>query len=525
MTTSSFDHLAEEKKWQRLREEQILREEKTGGKFTLDENDPEEILRAKLGNLIPVYDPEQEARASEARLNILQQEAANRPLQHGQKELGELGSTPVGLSGPPAIEKVYYPSPEVIQDLNAPVDLRLSCISQFLKTEDQITDAFAKLTMLYNIGSTTQLRVYLKRICVECLEIPVKHRLFMAEFLYDENVAEIRERREAREAALLNPVEDPFANCASFSDESVSEEKFSEEKLKTDEIRGEEKTLETKLEPVLPEPEVVSLEEEPDPVTLHATYLTDKFHRKMDTAIRIGSLERLANHSHLLQFCKTEWWIILANPNLDPNYRYKLCLKIQKYPKMKSEVELMRGLFRVLFVNLLAWVEANSTSTTPDKLNTHLRHLILPLKSLRAIQEPETSVHRQLELPLIKMLDDSERYPFGYNDKADLVDTLLSSTKEEHKELAKLQLSSLSGGRKALLSIYLNAQNVHTKAVEESVAEITKYLFDQVQTCVLSLEEVDESLRKRFASPAVDAALDRILIDQTQYGNVSLSGS
>ena len=128
---------------------------------------------------------------------------------------------------------------------------------------------------------------------------------------------------------------------------------------------------------------------------------------------------------------------------------------------------------------------------------------------------------------LLSFLDD---YTLDYNVRADGCDVLLRYGSEENKKKATMVLENLAlDGKLEVRTVYDNAQNVHTKAIEESVDEILKELVHRVETKMTNeklYEEILEYLEKTNNSNIdkddVNYSLKRIEVDNAKYGRTQL---
>jgi hypothetical protein len=140
---------------------------------------------------------------------------------------------------------------------------------------------------------------------------------------------------------------------------------------------------------------------------------------------------------------------------------------------------------------------------------------------------PTDSDNREkCENKLLSFLDD---HSLDYNVRADSCDVVLRYGSEENVKKASLVLENLAlDGKLEIRTIYDNAQNVHNKAVEESVEDILKELVHRVDTKMTNeqvYEEITEYLEKSnddINKDNVNYSLKRIEVDNAKYGKTEM---
>jgi hypothetical protein len=128
---------------------------------------------------------------------------------------------------------------------------------------------------------------------------------------------------------------------------------------------------------------------------------------------------------------------------------------------------------------------------------------------------------------LLRFLD---MHDIAYNVRADACDVLLQYGDDHAKSLATLVLDNLArDGGGEMRTIYQNAQNVHTKAIEESASKILGELSKEVTgmiTFETALDEFKDFLDDNFGDEVrekVYSSLNRITVDRAVYGSVSMT--
>lgn len=130
----------------------------------------------------------------------------------------------------------------------------------------------------------------------------------------------------------------------------------------------------------------------------------------------------------------------------------------------------------------------------------------------------------------IYLLGVIENYEQDYNTRADATDILLQYGDEDCKRVAQTVLEDLAlGGQQVTRTIFDNAQNVHTKSIEDSVNKILCELNGRVEmksTFDIALSEFTEYVdsSKEFKdNKSIFLALQRISVDKAIYGVVNMS--
>ncbi len=143
--------------------------------------------------------------------------------------------------------------------------------------------------------------------------------------------------------------------------------------------------------------------------------------------------------------------------------------------------------------------------------------------------EPDDRLQKKCEEFLLSVAEDVE---IGEDVRADACDVILQYGTEEARAAGRRLLFVLGGGEQTRNNIYKNSQNVHVRAIEESVQRIIDllsayypenaklYTFSEV--CddlhrLLDEEKVEKTIRE-----SVEGALARISIDRAVYGHSNM---
>lgn len=147
---------------------------------------------------------------------------------------------------------------------------------------------------------------------------------------------------------------------------------------------------------------------------------------------------------------------IINDSRIDCDYRYKSILSLEN----KSQIE-SKYFIKNSFLDFL--------------MNTQNRTLyrILAAQYLLQKYDFENEVKEMIENIVLKFAEDAE---LDYNLRADASDLLLNLGSENSKKRAREIIEILGSIEGDVKTIFQNAQNVHTKEIEKSVAEIIEFL-------------------------------------------------
>lgn len=204
---------------------------------------------------------------------------------------------------------------------------------------------------------------------------------------------------------------------------------------------------------------------------------------------------------------------IIDNLKIDCKYRYQTILNLEQRPvddETKEEYKQRVDRFMFFITNsLLIFVQ---------NVQNEISYRILGCQYLL-----KNCPTRQIEDLLLGISSDKD---VPYNIRADATDVLLSLATPEIKKQAEQIIRELGVGTKKIYTVYENAQNVHTKEVDQSIEQTLEFLqgfdlmemkdthkkitFDYVQTEIMKL--TNESNNHN-----VELSLSRIQLDRALY--------
>jgi hypothetical protein len=210
-------------------------------------------------------------------------------------------------------------------------------------------------------------------------------------------------------------------------------------------------------------------------------------------------------------FCKT-----VNDQNLDCDYRYKVISKLENDAVIKPE-------------NIIYFMNEAYLDFFKNNQNK-LWYRILASKYL--LTKSSEDVRSEVENLLLSFATNTNN---EYNLRADATDTLLQSGSSSVKIKARNIISQLGKTTTLPSTIYNNAQNVHSKDIEDSVKQALEFLqsFEimKYNNKPITLEYVTEQIQTLISESKTDfkdtvgIALNRISIDRSLYGqyNCTLS--
>lgn len=211
---------------------------------------------------------------------------------------------------------------------------------------------------------------------------------------------------------------------------------------------------------------------------------------------------------------------IINDNKLDCQYRLKSILSLERVDEEKIDKEKQKRMLYFITQANLCFV-ANKENKTLYRI----------LAGQYLLQKCELNEEKKTVEKIL--LDFAEDKDLEYNLRADATDVLLHLGSDESKKLAKEIILHLGVGNKNIATLYDNAQNVHTKEVEESVLQALEFLqtfqimkykgktitVDFVENKINSLVTDKEKLEK------VKISFNRIVMDRALYSkyNCTLS--
>lgn len=238
--------------------------------------------------------------------------------------------------------------------------------------------------------------------------------------------------------------------------------------------------------------------------------------KTIGTPYKIDFVKILMCNDQYKQKAKEYFISIISDSSINIDYRYKTILSLEKNEdeEEKRDFSYFRKEACLAFVN--------------NKENT-IRYRILASQNLLSMTLTDTE-KEEIEKTLLSFAEDEK---VDYNERADATDVLLQSASENTKQKAREIIMVLGAGKRKIVSIYDNAQNVHTKEIEESVKEALEFLqgicLMKVKGNPITFEYVENEILKMVEKTDVEekikVSLNRIFMDRALYSkyNCSLS--
>lgn len=225
---------------------------------------------------------------------------------------------------------------------------------------------------------------------------------------------------------------------------------------------------------------------------------------KKPTPIRVEAIMKLINYddneeslSYLVAF--------VSDLSVDEQYRLKTLVGLIKSPK-KYERHLKACLSRFF--------------------DTQENSLVNRLVAVQNLGKYCSLCEEELDSLCEKILSIATDKNTPYNQRADACDILLELDVLDFKNKASDILDELGKVDGPVFSIYQNAQNVHSKKIEESMVDVLKVLsalelpesenFESTKLAVLELADDHDK-------PGVTKALDRIEVDGATYSDLNFT--
>lgn len=143
--------------------------------------------------------------------------------------------------------------------------------------------------------------------------------------------------------------------------------------------------------------------------------------------------------------------------------------------------------------------------------------------------EPDDELQEMSERFLLEVAED---VALAEDLRADACDVILQYGSDAARDAGRRLLFVLGGGEQSRNNIYKNSQNVHVRAIEESVQGIIDHLstYYPENGKVLTFTDVCDEIRKKVESDdwkhekdAVEGALTRVAIDRAVYGHSNMA--
>jgi len=203
---------------------------------------------------------------------------------------------------------------------------------------------------------------------------------------------------------------------------------------------------------------------------------------------------------------------IINNDNLDCEYRFKYILSLEE---------------RFLYFKNNAFIYFLNNR------NNMTIYRILASQNLLRLSNIDDSIKKHVQESLLFFANDNE---LDYNLRADATDVLLQLGDQYYKDLAQTIIMTLgTTGNTKPKTIYQNAQNVHSKEIEDSIKQGLEYIqtfgimkVEEKEIDILYVEKkINDLLKidtlKYINSDKVKIALTRISLDRALYSAYNCS--
>ena len=197
------------------------------------------------------------------------------------------------------------------------------------------------------------------------------------------------------------------------------------------------------------------------------------FEEDFPTPCKIDAICMLMEIEDYKENCNKYFKLVINDNNIDCDYRYKAILSLEKRTILNSKYYMKEACFDFL-------------------KNPENRTMYRILSAQYLLQHCEIEDEIQKLLIQSFLLTFSEDDELDYNLRADAADTLLTLGNNEYKTKAQNIIAILGRMGKNVVSLFDNAQNVHTKEIEESVKDVLQFLIS-VPTMVVDENNIDFS--------------------------------
>ncbi len=222
-------------------------------------------------------------------------------------------------------------------------------------------------------------------------------------------------------------------------------------------------------------------------------------------------------------FCRT-----INDQVIDSNYRYKMILGLEYRPEIdvhmsKEEKELRKVQDDKRKAQFDYFIKEGCMDFVRNEKN--LINLRI-LASQNLLQKGEKNGREYLQDLLLSIASNAEQ---EYNLRADATDVLLQLGDKKYVDIAREIILTLGHGNSKRRSLYSNAQNVHTREIEDSVKDALEYLqtFDmlKINKQPITLDYVENEIGKLTIQFQIEEekvrkikiALNRIGMDRVLY--------
>lgn len=278
--------------------------------------------------------------------------------------------------------------------------------------------------------------------------------------------------------------------------------------------------------------------------TMNSVYPEMNQDKTVNTTYKIGFLKNLMLNSKYNEQTLKYFLEFINNMNLDVKFRYKLILGLESQSEIEEDKEVKedKGNTFKKSPNTMDYFILHSLKDFFNNNNNQINYRILSAQYfLTKTRKTEDIVQLQSRKDILeKMLTFVEDTNVEYNLRADACDVLLQYSTDAIKTRATQLILELGKiGSKGGKTIFDNAQNVHTKEIEESVNQVLEYLhsFDIMKNEKyeqITVNDIEANLfsfikEQKTTFPVEDEMIrisfNRIRMDKALYGkyNCNLS--
>jgi hypothetical protein len=208
---------------------------------------------------------------------------------------------------------------------------------------------------------------------------------------------------------------------------------------------------------------------------------------------------------------------LISDTLIDCDYRYKAILTLERYSFENKSYFIKRACLEFIFL------KSNSTA-----------YRILAAQKLLTSKLAETNEQERVCAQVLKFAQDTD---LDYNLRADAADLLLGLGGDEVKIEGRKIINELGAILGPVRTVFENAQNVHTKTIEDSAMEMLEYLFDlpvykidgqpvtfeQVRAEISQiLPKIDKSVQCERRHK-IELGLNRIQMDRALYSKYNFA--
>jgi hypothetical protein len=176
------------------------------------------------------------------------------------------------------------------------------------------------------------------------------------------------------------------------------------------------------------------------------------------TPCRVDAICTLMDSAAHKREADTYFRELISDTLIDCDYRYKAILSLERYSFENKPYFIKRACLEFIFF------KSNATS-----------YRILAAQKLLTSALADTGEQERVCAQVLKFAQDTD---LDYNIRADAADILLGLGSDEMKIEGRKIINELGAVLGPVRTVFENAQNVHTKTIEDSAMEMLEYLFD-----------------------------------------------